>query len=166
MIHSNDLNWLISCSGLTNQPVPPNGIQCNGDDLINVEKYPVILNKENKIMYSPHEFISIVGNVSNVNTWNICWGYIRDLNRSAVTVSDWCDGQDSVWINSLADYMIDIDATDNWFWCLNADNGDCGGLVEFDWQTPVQWKLNLLHKVQPNPTKVIPNNKEKKIRVI
>lgn len=39
-------------------------------------------------------------------------------------------------------------------WCFNPDSSDTGGLVEDDWVTPVAAKMELLAKVQPNPTKV------------
>lgn len=38
--------------------------------------------------------------------------------------------------------------------CYNPDSGDTGGLVDEDWVTPIEPKLELLAKVQPNPTKV------------
>jgi endoglucanase len=38
------------------------------------------------------------------------------------------------------------------FWCLNPDSGDTGGLLEDDWKTPVAIKLNLLQTLVPHPT--------------
>ena len=77
-------------------------------------------------------------------------------------------GSDEVWMNAFGQYLIDIDAKDTWFWCLNPNSGDTGGLLENDWKTPVYSKLNLLQKVQPNPTKIQPqwiNKEEKHLKV-
>ena len=65
-------------------------------------------------------------------------------------------GTDETWMNAFGEYLINIDARDTWFWCLNPNSGDTGGLLENDWKTPVIPKLDLLEKVQPDPTKITP----------
>jgi hypothetical protein len=45
--------------------------------------------------------------------------------------------------------------TDNFFWCLNPDSGDTGGLLADDWITPDITKLNLLAGLVPNPSDVL-----------
>ena len=45
--------------------------------------------------------------------------------------------------------------TDAFFWCVNPDSGDTGGLLNNDWMTPDNNKLALLQKLVPNPTKVL-----------
>ena len=83
---------------------------------------------------------------------NIFWNKCGTYDTSQMS------GIDLTWMNSFASYLVEIDAPDNWFWCLNPDSGDTGGLLENDWTTPVMDKLNLLQQVQPNPTQVIPQN--------
>lgn len=36
--------------------------------------------------------------------------------------------------------------------CLNPNSGDTGGLLDYDFTTPMPDKLQLLDRVQPNPT--------------
>ena len=35
----------------------------------------------------------------------------------------------------LVDYLIDIDQRNTFFWCLNPNSGDTGGLLQSDWTT-------------------------------
>ncbi len=41
---------------------------------------------------------------------------------------------------------------DTFYWCLNPNSGDTGGLLDYDFTTPMTDKLKLLDRVQPNPT--------------
>ena len=91
--------------------------------------------------------------------WNQHWGYIKNESKSAIAVGEWggqLSGNDGTWMNAFVNYLIAIDAKDTFFWCLNPDSGDTGGLLEYDWETPVTPKLDLLQKLQPNPTKITP----------
>lgn len=100
--------------------------------------------------------------------WTTHWGFIRSMNDAATTVGEWggsLSGSDATWMNAFASYLISNDVPDTWFWCINPDSGDTGGLLEYDWTTPVIPKLNLLAQVQPKPTKINPNNNNNKICV-
>lgn len=44
------------------------------------------------------------------------------------------------------------------YWCLNPNSADTGGLLEDDWLTPTPRKINLTNRAQPNPTKFQPQN--------
>jgi len=63
-------------------------------------------------------------------------------------------GKNEVWLNAYADYLIQNDITDNFFWCVNP-NSKTEGLLKSDWITPETDKLLLLKKVVPNPTKIL-----------
>ena len=43
---------------------------------------------------------------------------------------------------------------DTFYWCLNPNSGDTGGLLGDDWTTPDEGKLALLARVQPDPSAV------------
>ncbi len=57
-----------------------------------------------------------------------------------------------IWMDAFVDYLLSIDAPDTFFWCLNPNSGDTGGLLEDDWVTPDNGKLTLLDRLSPNPT--------------
>ena len=62
-------------------------------------------------------------------------------------------GSDEVWMNKYAEYLVDKSMGDTFFWCLNSDSGDTGGLLD-SWTTPDAARLNITAVVQPNPTQV------------
>ena len=45
------------------------------------------------------------------------------------------------WLNDLVDYLISIDQRNTYFWCLNPNSGDTGGLLQNDWTTPETYAL-------------------------
>ncbi len=45
--------------------------------------------------------------------------------------------------------------TDNFFWCINPNSGDTGGLLLADWVTPDTIKLNILNNMLPDPTNIL-----------
>lgn len=49
--------------------------------------------------------------------------------------------------------LSDPPAPSQFYWCLNPNSADTGGLLEDDWLTPIPRKINLTNRAQPNPTK-------------
>eukprot|EP01084_Bolivina_argentea_P061532 112467_1 len=157
-----NVEWLIFCEGISE------GCKDNcfwGENLQNVEQYPVILNMNDKIVYSPHcygpsvyeqEYFNDDNFPQNMpNIWTTHWGYLMNVNgMNAIVTGEWGGrmiGNDEIWMNSYVDYLISIDATDTFFWCLNPNSGDTGGLLFDDWNTPHVQKLLLNAKLVPNP---------------
>lgn len=64
-------------------------------------------------------------------------------------------GKNGVWLNAYASYLKTNDITDNFFWCVNPNSGDTGGLLLDDWKTPDTNKLTILANLVPNPTDVL-----------
>ena len=58
------------------------------------------------------------------------------------------------WLNAYAGYLKSTGMTDNFFWCVNPNSGDTGGLLLNDWVTPDTVKLGILSNVVPNPSNV------------
>jgi len=87
--------------------------------------------------------------------WDDHFGYIKSQNNAAIVVGEWggsVDGKNGIWLKAFIDYLKQKKMTDNFFWCLNPNSGDTGGLLEYDWITPVKSKLDLLETLVPNPT--------------
>ena len=73
------------------------------------------------------------------------------------------EGNDEIWMNEFAAYLTEIDQMCTYFWCLNPDSGDTGGLLEDDWVTPVTSKLNLLQQMNPMATQLTYNNQTNQV---
>merc|ERR1712130_1052721 len=58
------------------------------------------------------------------------------------------------WLDDLVDYLISIDQKNTFFWCLNPNSGDTGGLLKSDWTTEENGKLEALDVLQPFPSKI------------
>ena len=89
--------------------------------------------------------------------WTKHYGYIRNDDDAAIVVGEWggiMSGDDEIWMNKYVEYLDDMKMRDTFFWCLNTDSGDTGGLLDGNWNVPDEPKLNLTAVLQPNPTKV------------
>jgi endoglucanase len=80
------------------------------------------------------------------------------LARAPVITGEWggryaSGSQDERWQNAFSQYLIANCMTNQFYWCLNPNSGDTGGLLGDDWTTPNTRKLQLLQNTQPNPTK-------------
>jgi len=159
-------NWLIFVEG--NAGSPPCEKACfYGENLKGVKSNPVRLNVPNMLVYSPHSYGPQVYPQPYFNDanfpdnmpaiWDDHFGYIKDMKGPAVVTGEWggnLQGKNGVWMNAFVNYLKNRKMTDTFFWCLNPDSGDTGGLLDYDWVTPVQDKLDLLAKLVPNPSPV------------
>jgi len=158
-------DWLIFVEGVASDP--PCAQPCfYGGDLIGAANNPVILSKPAKLVYSPHCYGPSVYNQPYFSApnfpqnmppiWDAHFGYLRNQSAAVVT-GEWggqMSGADQVWMDAWVNYLSQKQMTNQFFWCLNPDSGDTGGLLLYDWITPVTSKLQLLQKLVPNPTKL------------
>jgi len=156
------VDWLIFVEGVASDP--PCAQPCfYGGDLQGAKINPVILSKVNKLVYSPHcygpsvysqPYFSDPSFPKNMpEIWDTHFGYLN--GGAAVVTGEWgghMEGSDGVWMQAWVSYLMGKGMTDTFFWCLNPDSGDTGGLLGYDWITPNYPKLNLLAKLVPNPT--------------
>ena len=142
-----------------------------GEDLIGVAENPITLTKSQqntKIVYSPHCYGPDVAYQPYFNVpefpdnmpaiWTEHWGYVANKTGRAVVIGEWggkVEGQNGVWMEAFVDYLGENNLASTFFWCLNPDSGDTGGLLQNDWVTPEQEKLDLLQVLQPNPTSLL-----------
>jgi len=148
---------------------PPCADNCFwGENLQGVQTHPVQMTDNTKLVYSPHvygpsvayqPYFSAPNFPNNMPPiWATHFAYLEtELQQNAFVIGEWggqYTGQDQVWADALVDFLLGIDSTDSFYWCLNPDSGDTGGLLEYDWITPVTAKLELIATLIPNPTNV------------
>lgn len=54
---------------------------------------------------------------------------------------------DKVWQDAFVDYLIAKQVAGFYYWSLNPNSGDTGGILQSDWITPEQPKVDLLHRL-------------------
>jgi endoglucanase len=137
-----------------------------GGNLRGVKTNPITLKVANKIVYSPHVYGPSVAQQSYFSDatfpknmtaiWDADFGYLKQTKTGTIMIGEWGgwmkpENKDDVWQNALADYIIKNDI-DFFYWSVNPNSGDTGGLLGDDWKTPVAKKIALLARARPNPT--------------
>ena len=130
-----------------------------GGNLTGVKAAPIALSKPEKLVYSPHEYgpevfaqpwfaaADFPGNMPAI--WDAHFGYLHKGNQAHLLVGEFgirdassAGGKAGLWFDEFLKYM---GKEYSWtFWCLNPNSGDTGGLLQYDWTTPEQWKLDKL----------------------
>jgi endoglucanase len=161
-------NWLIFVQGVECYGAggATNGGDCYwwGGNLEGVKSAPVELDVPNHLVYSVHDYAPSIhshtwfnapdfpNNLSQV--WNTYWGYIQQEQIAPVWIGEFGtklqQSQDKQWLSSLVSYLGGGTGGINWtFWSWNPDSGDTGGILNDDWKTVNQEKLQLLQPIQP-----------------
>jgi aryl-phospho-beta-D-glucosidase BglC (GH1 family) len=170
-IHAVNPDWLIVVEGTQNF----NGESYWwGGNLQGVRSNPVVLNNENKLVYSAHDYPSSVfeqswfsepnypANLASI--WNRNWGYIFEEKIAPVIIGEFGTKLESVsdktWLSNLISYMDrggtslgegekGISFT---FWCYNPNSHDTGGMLNDDWITVNTEKMGYLKdSLEPLP---------------
>ena len=112
-----------------------------------------------RLVYSPHAYGPSISDQayfrqstfpSNMpDIWDEHFGYLFERDQPVV-VGEFGGrymGQDQIWQDAFVDYLIDNDAHSFFYWSLNPNSGDTGGLLQDDWRTVNQAKLALLQRL-------------------
>lgn len=81
--------------------------------------------------------------------WDIHFGHLA-LSGFAYAPTEFggeYEGEDKIWQDAFVDYLIARHAAGFYYWALNPNSGDTGGILQDDWITPVQPKIDLLHRL-------------------
>lgn len=131
-----------------------------GGNLRGVKTNPIVLSKPEKLVYSAHEYgpevfnqpwfddAGFPGNLEPI--WENAFGFIVKDNIAPLFIGEFGIGNKAsfsgrawTWFTSFVKYMTDNSYS--WtFWSLNPNSGDTGGLLQGDWLTVEQWKLDAL----------------------
>jgi len=157
------VNWLVAVEGTNWQC---DVINCAwGENLEGVRNKGVTFSLDtygaNRFVWSPHVYgADVTGNPYSTAGWESHWGYLVDgthaTNEAASLIGEfgtrYSTAATQSWLDDLVDYLIAIDQRNTFFWCLNPNSGDTGGLLMDDWTTPETGKLTQLAKLQPSPS--------------
>jgi len=150
---------LIFIEGVANQDTDTAGYGASwGANLVEAEKnlpnMPI-----SQLVFSPHTYgPSVFGHTyfddpsfpeNMPKIWDAHFGY---LTQKGFTVSLGEFGgrykeKDQIWQDALIKYLIQKDMKNFFYWSLNPNSGDTGGLLEDDWITVNKGKLDLLKKL-------------------
>jgi endoglucanase len=112
-----------------------------------------------RLLYLPHAYgpsvhampyfadPSFPGNMPAI--WETHFGHLsgRRLPWGVGEFGGRYEGQDRVWQDAFVDYLLAKGVKVWFYWALNPNSGDTGGLLQDDWRTPVDDKLNLLRRL-------------------
>lgn len=140
-----------------------------GGNLAGVNDNKVNLSKPNRLVYSPHVYGPSVASqpyftdssFSNMPPiWDRDFNFINKNKITPICIGEFggwlkSSNHDDAWQAKITSYIKDNNIN-FFYWCLQPNSGDTGGLLSDDWMTPVQAKLDLLAKASPNPTKFQP----------
>ena len=140
-----------------------------GGNLAGAGKYPVELHHQDKLVYSAHDYGPSVSyqswfgakNFPNnlPGIWYRHWGYLQQRGIAPVLMGEFGgpsvgDDTGGKWQKTLVNYLKDH-AINYTYWCWNPNSGDTGGILNYDWKTVNQAKLDVLSAYQwPAPKRV------------
>ena len=129
-----------------------------GENLSDIGAQPVDL-PASRLVYSPHVYGPSIfdqpyfgapdfpANMPDI--WDEHFGYLFDGKHVVVPgeFGGFYTGDDKVWQDAFVDYLLVKNARSSFYWCLNPNSGDTGGLLQDDWRTVNMDKLALLERL-------------------
>ncbi len=136
-----------------------------GGNLEGAAQFPVQLSRPNKLVYSAHDYgpeiyeqqwFQVPNPADLAHTlpavWQKHWAYLQKIGTAPVLLGEFGGrsmGQDAegVWQRSLMTFMKTNNISYT-YWAWNPDSGDTGGILQDDWKTVNQSKLDVLSAYQ------------------
>src|SRR6266480_5625732 len=152
-------DWLIIVEGIEQYH---GDFYWQGGNLAGAEQYPVHLSEPNKLVYSAHDYgpevyaqswfqaANFPHNLSAV--WEKHWAYLQKVGNAPVFVGEFGGrsmGQDTegVWQRTLVNFLKTNNISYT-YWAWNPDSTDTGGILQDNWKTVNQSKLDVLNAYQ------------------
>ena len=158
-------DWLIFVEGIENYH---GDYYWWGGNLEGAEQYPVQLSSPDKLVYEAHDYGPEVWNQQWFQAanfpqnlpafWEKHWAYLQTKGNAPVLMGEFGGrsvGQDSEgkWQRTLFAFLA-ANQISYTYWSWNPDSGDTGGLLEPDWKTLDQAKMDILSAYEwPIPAK-------------
>ena len=136
-----------------------------GGNLKGARQFPVQLSRPDKLVYSAHDYGPgvykqswfQVRNPSDLThtlpaIWQKHWAYLQMEGIAPVLLGEFGGrsmGQDTegVWQRTLVSFLK-ANGINYTYWAWNADSGDTGGILQDNWTTVNQYKLDVLSAYQ------------------
>lgn len=125
-----------------------------GGKLQGIQEHPIRLMDPTKLVFSPHVYGPSVylkdsfvapnypDNLDGI--WDADFGFASA--KFPLVIGEWgghLEGRDAAWFSTFLKYM-DVHDMGQFYWSLNPNQDDTGGLLQGDWKTPERRKLDLL----------------------
>jgi len=111
-----------------------------------------------RIVFSPHVYgVSVRGDIALRDTdqqWNKWFAFIQDKYNNALCIGEiggWLEGDDETWHFRVLDFLQRLKIQNAFYWCLNPNSVDTGGILDFDWTTVNMDKIDFCEQLQPSP---------------
>ena len=133
-----------------------------GGNLEGAGQYPVRLSVPDKLVYSAHDYgpevykeqwfkaSNFPDNLPAV--WQKHWAYLQKAGTAPVFVGEFGGGSmgqdaEGVWQRSLVSFLKTNNISYT-YWAWNPNSGDTGGILQNDWKTVNQSKIDVLNAYQ------------------
>jgi hypothetical protein len=165
-------NWLIIVEGVEQGK---SGFDWWGGNLSNAGSFPVVLNQPGHLVYSPHDYPASVypqpwfsdptypKNLYAV--WDANWGYLFRQGTAPILLGEFGSklqtASDQQWASTMVNYLSgDLNGDGksdllagqkgmSWtWWSWNPNSGDTGGILQDDWTSVNQNKVQLLAPIE------------------
>lgn len=155
-IHKSCPSWLLLVEGVGNDAGGTNTGVFWAENLKPMENLPPRPKLKSKVALSPHVYGPAVymqdyfkkpdfpKNMPKI--WDDHFGGASAATGLATIVGEWggtLADKDKVWQETFMQYILK-NKMGFFYWCLNPESGDTGGLLKSDWRTPETGKLNIL----------------------
>ncbi len=151
-------DWLIIVEGIEHYQ---NDYYWWGGNLEAAKQFPVQLSRPSQLVYSAHDYGPAVydqswfqspqfpANLASV--WGQHWAYLQQSGTAPVLMGEFGGAMDKtsegVWQKTLVSFLRQQHISYT-YWCWNPNSGDTGGILENDWKTVDQSKLDILQSYQ------------------
>jgi aryl-phospho-beta-D-glucosidase BglC (GH1 family) len=159
-------NWLIIVEGI--QTYDGQSYWWGGN-LMGAGQYPVVLNVPNRVVYSAHDYPASVSDQTWFNApnypnnlpsvWTQMWGYLYRDDIAPVWLGEFGSylqtTSDQQWYQQITSYLADTTGAPpggqgiSWsWWSWNPNSGDTGGILQNDWTTVNENKMQGLIPIE------------------
>ncbi|CDF36715.1 endoglucanase putative cellulase family GH5 [Chondrus crispus] len=155
-VHETCPSWTVFIEGIGGRESTTKTEVFWSENLRDIQDAPPQLKLKNKVVLSPHVYGPSVHNQSYFkdasfpknmpSIWDDHFGESSKASGIATVVGEWgghYHGMDREWQSEFFRYLKDRNIP-FFYWCLNPDSVDTGGLIHEDWRTPEENRLSML----------------------